>query len=238
MVSDIVFEADCGSHEVVWTLNMKDGTTLILHEKVEIDVLPRVEYSWESTPLSTSEELQALLDDIKKEYDGEDIIINLAPEVYTGDISIEGMSVSLTGSREGSVFEGRIYIDSPSGYAPEFSGLTFRGRRSGITADSAVFIENCVFEESECAVRGQEGSWPILFGSAFDGCETAVYINSTDCTSRSALFQGNSFRNNRTALVLENIPFEGNLYFIDFTFENNKADVENTSGNGIRYTLD
>ena len=61
LVADIIFDPSCSDNDIAWTLYLKNGDRLVLHEHMQISVMKKEEYSWRTVSLSTSEELQELI---------------------------------------------------------------------------------------------------------------------------------------------------------------------------------
>ena len=238
--TDIVYDTDCSANRIDWIFHMKNQDTLVLHVNMEIKIMPEVSYTWENTPLSTTEELQAFLDTLAERTDPDTAVtITLAPVAYEGDIRIEGHAVSLCGSADqNTVMKGSLKILSDTPVPSTVSGLTFEGKKAGISAEKPVIITDCRFVQTDCGVAAREGAWPMLYGCFFQNCGTGLYFNSGSATSRSALFENNSFVGNETAVLLERVPGDDVLYFVGCIFEGNQTDIDNRTGNGIRYTPD
>ena len=66
---------------------------------------------------------------------------------------------------------------------------------------------------------------------------TPACFNSTSARAKSALFYGNSFIENETAILLERVPGDDVLYFVDTVFEENGQDIENRAGNTISFDM-
>ena len=67
-----------------------------------------------------------------------------------------------------------------------------------------------------------------------ENCRTGLCVNCANGTAHNALYQGNTFRGNETAVLLEKLPGEDVLYFIDCIFEDNGTDIDNRTGNEIK----
>lgn len=241
--SDVVFTAGWGTNDIVWTIHMKNGDTILLHEVVEILVNPEVSYTWETTPLGTTEEVKALLERIEEEVEDPDTVVNitLAPVEYEGDLNIMERTVNLKGSSDGensTVIKGCLTVDSRIPAYVVASDLTFEGEGTGIFAKEGFRAVNCTFRGKDVGVYGAEGSWPILEGCTFENCGIGWHFNSSTSTMRSALVYQVTFKGNGTGVLFEKVPGTDVFYFLECTFEDNGRDIENFAGNEISFTLD
>lgn len=236
LTANVFFDIDCSLNHISWTLHMKNGDVLVLHEVVEIEKRPEAVYSYQNTPLNTVEEIQALLDEINQEVTAEtSVSVYLAPVVYEGDLTIDNHAISLIGAEEGeTVFRGKLTIHSQKPMALYLQNLHFEGAESGILATASFFSLNCTFTGLDTGITAMDGCWPMVFDSTFTDCGTGLYMNSSSATSRSALYQGNIFKGNETAILLERVPGDDILYFVDCIFENNGTDIDNRAGNEIK----
>lgn len=68
---------------------------------------------------------------------------------------------------------------------------------------------------------------------------TGLYYNSTGDSYSDTRFTGNQFRENNTAVLLENVPTIAEMDFSDCVFENNGIDIDNRCGQalGISYAV-
>ena len=243
-VADIVYLSDCFENEITWSIRMKNGDTLLLHEAMLIHNYKEVSYSYETTPLETAEELQSLLDEIGASQKEDTIAtVQLAPVRYEGDLELPNAMLILEGSSQGesrTVICGLLRVREDRGRMHNvakdlvFDG-TENGGKAGLVLSVPFFAENCTFLGCETGVLGLEGSWPMVSGSTFRGCKTGICADSGSASARNALYQGNSFYDNETAVQLIRMPSADTLYFIDCVFEGNGTDIDNQAGNPIRY---
>lgn len=239
--ADIVYDTDCSANDIFWTLTMKNGDTLVLREKMEIRVRPEASYSYKNTPLETMEDLKALIEKAGREVSPDAIVtVTLAPVVYEGDLTIEGRAVSLVGTEDESgrtTFTGTLHIRSEEPQHLSVSSICFRGNNAGcgIEATSSFEAESCLFEGLETGILAGDGSCPILSGCRFENCDTGVLIDSSSSLLRAAFIHESVFTGNKTAVLLERLPFDDTFYLISCTFADNETDVVNHAGNKIEY---
>ena len=239
--ADIVYDTDCSSNDITWTLNMKNGDTLILRERMEIHIRPEASYSYKNTPLETMEDLKALIEKADREVSQDAIVtITLAPVVYAGDLVIDSRAISLIGTEDEkgrTTFTGTLSIRSEEPQHLSLSHIHFAGDGSGhgIEAASSFEAETCSFEGLQIGILAGDGSCPILSGCRFENCGTGVLIDSSSSILRAAFIHESVFISNKIAVLLEHLPFDDVFYFISCTFTDNETDVENHAGNKIEY---
>ena len=239
--ADIVYDTACSSNDIFWTLKMKNGDTLKLRERMEIHIRPEASYSYQNTPLETMEDLQALIEKAGREVSKDAIVtVTLAPVVYEGDLVIENRAVSLVGTEDGSgrtTFTGTLYIRSEEPQHASVKNIRFAGENAGngIEAASSFEAEGCLFERKQIGILGNDGSSPVISGCRFENCGTGVCLDSSNSILRAAFIHESIFTGNKTAVLLERLPFDDTFYLISCTFTDNETDVENRAGNKIEY---
>lgn len=241
--ADIVFDTDCGTNDLTWTLHLKNRDTIVLHQTVEIETNPEITYSYETTPLETSEELQALIEQIKTEVEDPNTVVTiiLAPVVYEGDLLITDRSVCLSGTSDengSTILRGCLSIDNREPLYATFRNIIFEGSGTGIYATEGFWATECSFIGKDAGIEGAEGSWPLLESCVFSNCGIGLHFNSTTATMKNAYYWGLEFTGNDTGVYLENVPGQDQLYFIECSFEGNGTDIRNDAGNEILFSLD
>ena len=239
--SDIVYDTDCSANDIFWTLHMKNGDTLVLRERMLIHVRPEASFSYRNTPLKTMEDLRALIEKTDREISREAVVtITLAPVVYEGDLVIENRAVNLVGTEDENgrtTFTGTLRIRSEEPQYPSVSNILFAGDGTGrgIEASASFEAEACRFEGLEIGILGNDGACPVINSCRFERCGTGVLLDSSNSLLRAAFIHESVFLSNKTAVLLERLPFDDVFYFISCTFTDNETDVENHAGNRIEY---
>ena len=238
---DIIFDTNCAANSIAWTLNMKNGDTLILHEKMEINIRPEATYSYQNTPLTTMEELKALIEKASREVSADAMItITLAPVTYEGELVIEDRVISLVGTEEGSsrtTFTGTLRIRAEDPHQAQVKNILFRGdgTGTGIEATATFEAEECVFEDLDIGVMEDDGSSPVISACRFEHCRIGVLMDSSNSKRRAPLISDSVFTANKTAILMEQLPYDDTFYIISCTFTDNEADVVNHTNNKIEY---
>ena len=242
LVCEVIYNVNCQNNIVTWTLHMKNGDTLKLHETMQITQQPEAFFSYEDTPLETTEDLQALLDRVDQEISANTIVkITLAPVTYEGPIHLGTHVVSLIGTSEGdarTTIHGSVdlmEISKDKIMDGSIKNISFVGDGSGdgLLLYAPLFIESCSFSGYEYGVRGLDGSWPMPSDSLFEDCSYGLYIDSAESDSGNYWFDGLTFRRNGTGVSLIHMPTGADLYFTNCTYEDNDTDFDNQAGNKI-----
>ena len=64
-------------------------------------------------------------------------------------------------------------------------------------------------------------------GCTFTDNETAFHFNSANSSASHSMYNNNTFRNNGTAVLLENVPTDLTLNFENSVFTGNRTDIDN-----------
>lgn len=238
LVSLIDFTAQSGDTELIWTLSMKNGDTIRLHQKIFVTVIPTLDYYPTDAPMNTTEELQALIDEITKTADPTAIVnLHLPPVTYTGSLMLEGRSINLTGSEEGrTVFTGHIQVTAketqPICY---FDNLDFVGDGTGvgISAATRLHLTNCTIAGWKTGVLAYGYTWVSAMYCRFENNEIGFQFNADGVSVSHTLYTGNQFVNNSTAVLLESVPTDVSMKFGECVFSGNSTDIDNRCNQAI-----
>ena len=240
MESDIMFGPDETDTMLDWTLNMKNGDKLILHNTIKIDMFDQVSYSYEDTDLDSMEKLQALIDSLATDVEpGTAVTITLAPIVYEGDLHIpQALDLIGTSDENGSTtIHGTLYSDADS--HPVYGtvmNVNFTGEGTAIEASALMHVNECTFTGVDTGINVLDGAWMVPTACTFTDCKVGLYFNSTHCKAKNVGISENTFTNCETAVLLENVPDNTLLYFLDNVFEDCGEDIVNHSGSEISFT--
>ncbi len=166
MVSFLDFTGSSGEPHIFWTIRMKNGD--LIRVRQDLHITPKIThvYHWEEEPMSTIEELQALVDRINEEIPVDELVKLYLPAVtYEGALNLTGHSLEFYGCTDGTgrtVFNGTLHAsESPDlNYISYFYDLDFVG-----TGDEVGLS------------LGRDG-WAI--GCTFTGYKTGVPSESPD----------------------------------------------------------
>lgn len=222
-----------GNNNIVWTIKMKNGDTIRMHQRVEITPLDRQQFSPETTKLDTIEDIQQLLEAIELTVNPSvPIDIYLPPYTYEGDLEISGHSVSLYGGSNGpnrTTFTGNLTITSDLPEICTVQGILFEG--NGGTAvqvkDASAFLVRCQFLGWDTAVSVLDRGMVFSDECTYEGNGIAITYNVPHILGFASNIPNNRFINNKVALQIlaldETIPLE----LADCVFSGNETDIDN-----------
>ena len=230
---DYSVESDCTA-QIVWTFAMENGDTIRLRQEISVAAARTYDYYPADAPMGTSEELQALVDRLSESLGPDDILnLHLPAVTYQGELIVRSHPVNLYGSAEGdqrTTFAGPIRYeagaDSQISYIQE---IIFQGDGSGtaLSADARVWVENCAFTGWDTGVLCGGESWGNVIGCTFEGNGVGFRFDSVGDSAAHSLYNDNVFRNNGTAVLLEEVPTDITLDFRGSRFAGNGTDIEN-----------
>ena len=224
-----------------WTVTMKNGDVIRLHQTLEIRLIQTLDYYPEDWAMGTMEELQALIDQIGETTEPSDVVnLHLPAVTYEGDLTIGKRPINLLGSTEGegrTVLTGTLRITTGAqGWINEIQEIDFvgSGREAiGVTAAARVHLTGCAFTGWKTAVLVHGYSWVNLRYCSFTDNEVGFHFNASESNVSHSIFDGNRFAGNGTALLWEGIPVDMSISFPESVFERNGTDVDNRSGQGL-----
>ena len=233
MEADLMYTADAGVNDIVWTLHMKNGDTIILYQTYTVIRLLTTVYTPEDTPMNTTEDLQELLEQIW-EADGSDTIatIYLPAVTYSGELYFNNRSYNLIGSTENdrqTTFTGTLSINSQEPQLSMLDGILFEGDGSGIgvSATQSAMIMRCILRGWDTAAYSRQGSWLGISDCTVENNRVGLLFDSTSSKSRSSSYNDDFFRNNDTAILLKHVPGTYPLSFGNTIFSDNRIDIDN-----------
>lgn len=228
-----VLSADgtCTHNEIVWALEMKNGDTIELRQTVEYAVQQVVTFDGKDTPMDTTAELQALLDDIARQYDADTMVKLLLPDViYDGTINIP-CPVELRGND--TVFAAPVTVSTLTDTARSAAyvrlcDITFTGTGgTGLSAAAPTYLERCRFSGWDVAAQAVDGGWLYsLPGCTFAGNAAAMRF-ATAHTSSYGWSQDTVFADNDVAVQVDRLPADTWLVMSDCRFSGNRTDIDN-----------
>ena len=231
------------TQRVVWTLHMKNGDTLALYQTLYVSEQQTITFTSEDTPMATAEELTALVKKIDTELDKNAIVeVYLPAGTYDCGLEIKGHAYNVYGAvnadgTPATVFTGTVSVSTEDPGFVELSNLSLRGSGGvGLDATAAVEMKNCAFEGFDTAVMVHNGAFVHPTDCAFRGNAVAMDFNTVTVHFDSPDFDGNTFEDNGTALLLESLPKGETLQLDGCVFRGNGTDIENRSTRGVDST--
>lgn len=233
MVSLLDFTGRSEPAELVWTLNMKNGDTIKLRQKIQINPIETYDYHYEDYPMDTVEQLQALVDQIAEEVPLPAVVnVYLPPVIYEGGLTIEDRPINLYGSQEGerrTTFTDTVRVAAQDGPILYFYDLNFAGRGEGVgvSASARFWAENCSFSGWRTGMLGYGYAWVNVIACTFTDNEVGFHFNSNGGYVNHTMFNDNTFLRNRTAVLLEQVPTDETMNFQGSRFAQNGTDIDN-----------
>ena len=229
---DFTIDTDAAA-QMVWTITMKSGDTIRLRQEIVVSAVRTYDYYPADAPMGTTEELQALVDELSASLPPSAVLnIHLPAVTYPGELVIRSRAVNLLGSAEGdrrTTFTGSVTYEAGAGGGISYvQDILFQGDGTGtaLSAASRLMVENCTFRDWAVGLYGGE-SWVNAIGCTFAGNGVGFHFNSTGKVVNHSLYNGNTFQNNGTAVLLESVPTEVVLNFRDSVFSGNGMDIDN-----------
>lgn len=233
MVGFLDFTGRSGPADLLWTIKMKNGDTILLHQNHIIEPIETFHYRWEDFAMNTADELQALVDHIERDI-AHDATVNiyLPPITYEGGLDMEARPFNLYGSVDG---ENRTTFTDTVRLTTQYWGLSFfrnidftgDGTGVGISATAGLHIIDCTFTGWKTAVLGYAKAWVNIANSQFVNNGIGFHFNSTGDSVTHTLYTANQFMDNEIAILLENVPRDVTMDFGECLFSGNDTDIDN-----------
>ena len=240
MVSTLDFYGDCGAPQIVWVLEMTNGDVIRVRQNMNVTLINSYTFDYHDYPMETLSELEALLDRIESETSRfDEVIIYLPPVTYEGKLELNGRSYEFHGCTDGTgrtVFTDNVFVNSKDAYWLNFFyDIDFTGDGSGIALSFAQSgrAVRCNFTGWRTAVLGYGEAWANVMGCSFEGNGVAFHFNSTGESAHDSRYTDNIFTGNGTAVLLENVPTDMEIYFDGSVFTGNGTDIDNRCGHNI-----
>lgn len=239
MVSRLDFDGACGSPQVVWTLEMKNGDVIRVRQNILVTLIRSFSYDYRDCPMNTIEELRDILAQAERETNPQDEVkIYLPPVTYTGSLELKGRSYEFHGCTDGSgrtVFTDTVQVTTEQGYwINYFYDIDFVGSGGvGISSSVKSWAERCSFTGWKTGVLGYGTAWVNVIDCLFEDNEVGFHFNSTGQSASHSLYNDNCFRHNGIAVLLEQVPTDMALDFVGSEFTGNGTDVDNRCGHAV-----
>ena len=221
----------CTYNDIIWTLYMKNGDEITLRQIIECSEKPQKTVSWEDTPMDTTAELQAVLDEAAEKLSDEIELTILLPNVtYTEPLTIR-RPVTLRAHSDGTEFSAPITVMHMPGSEVTDIHVVLAGLRirnpgemtgTGVTAMAPTYLNECWISGWEQGAVAADGGWIWVQRSDFTYNGTALCIDTTQSSSWGGNLNGGNFVRNGTAIEALRLPGSWmTLYVDDSTFNGN-----------------
>lgn len=237
--SDMTYSGESGTQELVWTLNMKNGDTIVLKQTFEVIPLIHQVYTPEDTALDTMEDLQALLARINQEVPADTIVdIYLPPVTYTGALTLVSRAVNLYGNTDGSgrtVFTGTLSVNTDIPDNVMLFELDFVGNGgTGLSATASVYMGGCTFTGWDVGAVALDGGMIGVEGCTFRNNGVGFKYNTTAYHSFNNVFPDCTIADNDIGVQFARLEGTITIDFGGSVFSGNRIDIDNPA----RYAID
>lgn len=233
------FTAESGDTEQVWTIRMKNGDTICLRVAIYITPIPAYHYYPGDAPMETTEQLQALVDEVSRTVEESAVVYFHLPAVtYTGGLVIQQRPVNLCGNTEGderTTFTGTIRVTSGGSWITYLDNLDLVGGGAGIGVSAAarVHLTDCNISGWKTGVLAYGYTWVNAMHCRFENNTVGFHFNADGVQVSHTQYTGNEFVNNGTAVLLESVPSDVTLTFGECLFSSNETDIDNRCGQTV-----
>ncbi len=226
-----------GPVEVEWTLSMKNGDTIRLHQKLSFEPVETLDFYPEDYPMDTMEDLRALVDRIEAEVPLPTVVnLYLPPVWYEGGLTLDGRPINLYGSvdeqNKRTAFLGPVAVTPENGSTSTVENVEFRGdgTGTGLTVEADGRIRNCGFYGWETGLLVGGVHWADPVGCWFEDNGVGFCFDSAGDYFNYSYFEGNTFLRNEIAVDLVRVPRAKEIDFRNCRFSDNGDNIRNLSG--------
>ncbi len=228
------------SHTLSWEIEMKNDDLICMDQTLDVLNPQSIVISYKEYAMDTTEQLQAILDNIKSlSYFAPRVDIYLPPIVYEGGVQIHTRDVNLYGSSdelggvERTTFKGTVSVYSHGNTTgcTTFHNIAFEAEgETGLLARKGVLVEGCVFKNCSIGAYADCAGWISSKGCTYAGNDIGIMIENTGTPSHvDTEYGGNIFSENKTAFRLEQSSETVSLSFPGSVFSGNKRDTVNST---------
>ena len=225
-----------GQHagELTVSVNMRNGDVIRLHQTQAVTGTLVHTFTPADAPMDTVADLQALLEKIEATAGPDDEVnIQLPNVTYTEELSLTGRAINFKGSTDGmenrTTFTAPVSVETETGWVFLFEGIDFTGAGEGVglSASARVHLENCRVSGWETGVLAHDNAWFNADESVFEDNAVGFHFNAEKGSPSDTQYVDNIFRNNGTAVLLEQVPNQVSLKFPGSRFQGNGTDIDN-----------
>ena len=225
-----------GPVEVEWTLQMKNGDTIRLHQELIFEPVETLDLYPEDYPMDTIEDLRALVDRIEAQVPLPTVVnLHLPPVWYEGGLTLDGRPICLYGSVDGqnrrTAFLGPVAVTPEHGSRSIVENVEFRGNGAGtgLTVEADGRIRNCGFYGWETGLLVGGVHWADPVGCWFEDNGVGFRFDSAGDYFNYNKFEDNTFLRNEIAVDLVRVPRAKEINFRNCLFSGNGGNIRNPS---------
>ena len=228
-----------GPVEVEWTLQMKNGDTIRLHQKLSFEPVETLDFYPEDWPMDTIEDLRVLVDRVEEVPQPTVVNLHLPPVHYEGGLTLDGRPINLYGSVDGqnrrTAFLGPVAVTPEDGGQSTVENVEFRGNGAGtgLTVEADGHVENCGFYGWETGLLVGGVHWADPVGCWFEDNGVGFCFDSAGDYFNYSAFEGNTFLHNEIAVDLVRVPRAKEINFRNCRFSGNGGNIRNPSNYSV-----
>lgn len=231
-----------GTHsaELTISIQMKNGDVIRLHQTQIMEGIMTHHFTSDDVPLDTVEDLEAFLARLGEMVGPEDeVYIHLPPVTYTEELSVTGRAVHLTGSTDEAgnrtTFTAPISVELRTGWVFFWEGLDLvgPGEGTGLSISARLHLTDCRIAGWETGVLAHTKAWFNADECAFEDNGVGFCFDAEHGSPSDSRFMNDLFRNNGTAVLLEQVPNDAALQFPGTRFQRNGTDIDNRCGHKL-----
>ena len=222
------------SADLIFTVTMKNGDIIRVRQEQTFQGIPTYNYTSEDAPIDTIADLQAFVDELGETIHGQAVVnVHLPPVVYEGNLTLDKMPVNFIGSfgahGERTTFCGTVLLTIRGNGLSYFDDIDFvgSGGQVGLSVSSRLHLTGCRIKGWSTGVLCGTNGFVNADECVFEDNGVGFHFNSTDGSISDSRYDNNIFRNNDTALLLENVPTDVALSFNGSRFSGNGVDIDN-----------
>lgn len=228
------------SAELTISVRMKNGDVIRLHQTQVIAGITTWDFTSDDAPMDTVAELEAFLKKVEETVGPEDVInIHLPPVTYTEELVIDSRPIHLIGAgdRAGArtTFTAPVRVTMESGEVLAWENLDFigPGTGTGLSFSARAHLTNCRVAGWDTGVLAHTHAWVKADESVFEDNTVGFHFNAEYGSPSDNRFISDVFRNNGTAVLLEQVPNKLALSFPGTRFTGNGTDIDNRCGQEV-----
>jgi hypothetical protein len=236
LVSFLDFPGKAGEWELRWNIKMKNGDTILLRQVENIFIITTYNYTPEDAPMGTIEELQLLVDKISKDNSigaKDRVYLHLPPVTYEGGLVIDKRPINLVGSEDEAgnrtTFTDTVRVAARENWMSYINDVDFigGGKELAVSGSARLHLTGCTISGWKTGALAYNQGCINLDECLVEDNEIGFHFNSPSGLISDNVYENNIFRNNTTAVLLENIPSKEPLKFTGTRFSNNGTDIDN-----------
>lgn len=231
-----------GQHrgELMVSVNMRNGDVIRLHQIQVVDAILTHTYTPADAPMDTIADLETLLEEIEATVEPNDEVqIQLPPVAYTEELSLTGRAINFIGSTDEAgnrtTFTSPVHVTLETGRISFFEGIDFTGAgdSTGLSISARVHLTDCRVSGWETGVLAHGKAWFNADECVFEDNTVGFHFNASAGNPSDTQYTENIFRNNGTAVLLEQVPNDVSLKFPGSRFKDNGTDFDNRCGHDL-----